>query len=583
MQRRLATIMVGDFVGSTPAMERDEEQAVARISQVLATVKAVVQQHDGRVFATAGDALLAEFSSPVNALRCSIEARSQVGAMPGCTADDIRLGLHVADVILVDGDLRGDGVNIAARIEASAQPGTIDVSSALYDQVHRVSPCGFEYIGERMLKGISEPVRIYRVKEVMDRHVFQFAPTRAQPGENVQVRSNSIAVSRLGVAPGADPDQLFLAEGFTDDLTLELSRLKGLFVSSRTAAMALTTADPVEIGRLLGVRYVISGSVRRMGEEVRLNISLAETSEGHLVWSDRIRRPFHELLDIMDEVTARVAATVSGRIEQSELAAARLKRPESMTAYEYYLRGVDQHRLVGVADRHIHEAMDWFERSMAADPGFGRPFAMHVCSWSNLPSFDMAAAEKQVAHALDLDPTDPEAHRIMGAIKMKSGDFETSRYHHTRAYELAPNDAYIVGRSAAYYVFAGEPLRGLEMLDRAEALDPFLPVWITEERVAALYVLERYDEMMRVAQALPFQTRRTLIYRIAGHMAEGDKDNAQRLVRQALSMDPGLSTQYVRMQELFQERALLRTLVRRLAEAGLPTTPRPQEDARPSS
>ncbi|CAN7715257.1 tetratricopeptide repeat protein [Rhizobium sp. LjRoot258] len=133
----------------------------------------------------------------------------------------------------------------------------------------------------------------------------------------------------------------------------------------------------------------------------------------------------------MDEIIERVAATVSGRIEQSELAAARLKRPENMTAHEYYLRGLDHHRLTGVSDIHIHEAMAWFERSMTADPGFGRPFAMHVCSWSNLPSFDLHRAEQQVAHALALDPTDPEAHRIMAAIKMKSGDFVSARYHHS--------------------------------------------------------------------------------------------------------------------------------------------------------
>lgn len=570
--------MVADFVGSTAAMSVDEEAAIERIGRSLDIVDTSVRRHDGRVFGKAGDALLAEFASPVNALRSAMEARSQIGAISDCATGDMRFGLHIADVVVVGDDLRGDGVNIAARIQAAAPPGTIEVSGTLYDQVHRVSPCGFAPVGERSLKGIADPIRIYRVTDVMDRHVFQVAPTRAEPNggpsEDFAVRPNSIAVARFSVAHGSGEEQLFLAEGITDDLTLELSRLKGLFVSSRTAATALSTADPVEIGRLLGVRYVIGGSIRKAGEDVRVNISLSETGEGQVVWSDRIMRPFGELLDVMDEITARVAATVSGRVEQSELAAVRLKRPESMSAYEYYLRGLDHHRLTGVSDDHIHEAMRWFERSMVADPGFGRPFAMHVCSWSNLPSFDIARAEDQVAHALALDPTDPEAHRIMGAIKMKSGDFATSRYHHARAYELAPNDAYTLGRSAAFHVFAGEPQRGLDMLDRAEALDPFLPVWITEERVAALYALDRYEEMQQVAQALPFQTRRTLLYRAATHMANGEPHDAERLVRQALSLDPALSAQYVRLQELFQDAAVARTLVKRVCEAGLPPTPR---------
>ena len=574
MQRKLATIMVGDFVGSTPAMATDEEGAITRIGTVLDTVRTVVQRHDGRVFGTAGDALLAEFASPVNALRSAIEARAEITALPGSSGGDMRFGLHLADVVVVGSDLRGDGVNIAARIEASAPPGAIEVSELLYDQVRRVSPCGFEDVGERRLKGIIEPMRIYRVTELMDRHVFQFAPTRSVPGAAPSLRSNSIAVARFDVAPGAVADQCFLAEGITDDLTLELSRLKGLFVSSRSAAAALTTKDPVEIGRLLGVGYVISGSIRQAGDDLRINIALAETGEGLVIWSDRIKRPFRELLDVLDEIIVRVAATVSGRIEQSELAAARLKRPENMTAYEYYLRGLDHHRLSGVSDFHIHEAMTWFERSMAADPGFGRPFAMHVCSWSNLASFDINKAEQQVAHALALDPSDPEAHRIMGAIKMKSADFVSARYHHIRAHELAPNDAYILGRSAAFYVYAGEAEHALEMLDRAETLDPFLPVWITEERVAALYALNRFEEMMRVAVTLPFQTRRKSLYQVAANMACGDAERAKLLVRQALSLDPALSAAYIRMQETYADQSVTETIIARNCDAGLPPTPR---------
>ncbi len=574
MQRKLATIMVGDFVGSTPAMETDEEGAITRIVAVLDTVRKVIQRHDGRVFGTAGDALLAEFGSPVNALRAAIEARAEIAALPGSSGGDMRFGLHVADVVVVGSDLRGDGVNIAARIEASAPPGAIEVSGVLYDQVRRVSPCGFEDIGERRLKGIFEPIRIYRVTELVDRHLYQFAPTRSSPNAAQPPRTNSIAVARFDIAPGAIADQSFLADGITDDLTLELSRLKGLFVSSRSAATALTTKDPVEIGRLLGVGYVVSGSIRQAGDDLRVNISLTETGEGLVIWSDRITRPFRELLDVMDEIIARVAATVSGRVEQSELAAARLKRPENMTAYEYYLRGLDHHRLVGVSDTHIHEAMAWFERSMTADPGFGRPFAMHVCSWSNLPSFDLHEAEQQVAHALALDPTDPEAHRIMGAIKMKSGDFASARYHHIRAKELAPNDAYILGRSAAFYVYVGEAEHALEMLDRAETLDPFLPVWITEERVAALYALDRFEDMMRVALTLPFQTRRTLLYQIAASMACGNSGKAELLVRQALSLDPGLSAIYIRMQETYADESVTEALIERNCDAGLPPKPR---------
>jgi tetratricopeptide (TPR) repeat protein len=353
-------------------------------------------------------------------------------------------------------------------------------------------------------------------------------------------------------------------------------------VSSRSASTALTTRDPVDIGKALGVRYVVIGSVRKLGSVVRLNIGLAETERGQLVWSDRVQRPFDEIFDVIDEITARVAATVAGRIEQAEIVATRLKRPDNMSAYEYYLIGLDHHRLIGVADHHIGEAMRWFEKSMEADASFARPVTMHVCASSYLPSFDLDAGESRVAHALDLDPTDPESHRVMGSLKMMNGDFVTSRHHHERALELAPNEAYLIGRCAAFYTFAGDPLRALDLLGRAEALDPFLPVWITEERVAALYLLGRYEDMCAVAGALPFQTRRTLIYRMAARMAGGDIDSARKLALQALALDPSLSAEYIPTQEWFKDKAILDELVERACAAGLPRSPARAETSRTS-
>lgn len=572
MQRRLATILVADFVGSTSAMECDEEGAVARLVACRDVVAGTISDHDGRVFNTAGDAVLAEFSSPVNALRASVEARNAIAGVPGATARDMRFGLHLADVMVVGEDLLGDGVNVAARLQSSAEAGAIDITEVVHDHVRRVSPWRFDDIGERIFKGVSEPIRVYRVGAAVDRHRFQPAPTReALPSTGVQ--PNSVAVVPFSCHLSADQDQLFLAEGLTDDLTLELGRLKALFVSSRSASTVLTTRDPVEIGRMLGVHYVVAGSVRKLGAQVRLNISLAETVHGRIVWSDRIQRSFEEIFDVIDEITARVAATVAGRIEQAELAAARLKRPENMSAYEYYLMGLEHHRLIGVADVHIDEAMRWFEKSMKADASFARPVAMHVCAWASLPSFDLERAEKQMAHALELDPTDPESHRIMGSIKMMRGDFTASRRHHERALELAPNEAYVVGRCGAFYTWVGEPERALRLLDRAETLDPFIPVWIAEERVAALYVLGRYDEMFAFARALPFQTRRTLIFRMAARIARGEPERARELALQALALDPRLSAEYIPAQEFFQDRSIIDELVERAVAAGLPRAP----------
>jgi TolB-like protein/tetratricopeptide (TPR) repeat protein len=377
-------------------------------------------------------------------------------------------------------------------------------------------------------------------------------------------------VPPLRVASSADEDQRFFAEGLTDDLILELGRIGRLYVTSSSASMTLETNDPVEIGRALGVRYVLQGSVRSMGTRLRLNLSLAETGDGQVLWSERIERPGDDLFDLMDEVTARVAATVFGRVEEADIAAARRRPPDNMTAYDHYLRGLDLHRRGGVTDENLREAATWFTRALEADPNFSRAQAMYVCSASRLPGFELAEGERLTSKALEMDPNDPEANRILGSIKIIQREFEASRAFHDKALALAPNDAYIVGRCAALHLFAGEPERALDLLDRAEALDPFLPVFCTEERVAALYAMERYDDALAAARSLPFQTRRSRLYRAASRMALGDPDRAKRLVAEAVAENPNLTSDYVIANEHYRDTAVMDILLDRLRDAGLP-------------
>jgi adenylate cyclase len=567
-KRRLTTIMVADMVDSTGAMARDEEAAVARFAACLDAVASVVTSRDGRVFATAGDALLAEFPSPVNALRAAMEGRTALMLVPGAGPGDMRFGLNLADVVEVDDDLRGDGVNLAARIQAEAAPGDIWVSSAVVEQVRRVSPCSFDDLGEHRLKGIDEPVRLFRVRGPMERYVFQQAPTRMPAPATL--RPHSVAVVPFRVASEDREAQRYFAEGLTEDLILELARRRRLFVSSRSASFAVEGADPVEVGMRLGVRYVVSGSVRRQGTRIRLGLALIETESGRTVWSERFDRSFDDLFEAMDEMTGRIAATVYGRIEQADMTAARRRPPASLDAYECYLRGVEAHRLGNLTDTHVHEAVDWFRRAADADPGFAAALAMEVCSASVLPEFDLRRGERRMMRALELDPHDAEVNRIMGSIRMVSGDFQSARHFHERALELAPSDAYIVARCAAFHIFVGEPERGLELLAEAAALDPFLPVWCIEEKVAALYSMSRFEAALDAARGLPFQTRRTRLYRAAARVALGDLPRARQLMAEAIAESPGLTKAFVEANESFADRTVLETLLDRLGQAGLP-------------
>ena len=574
MKRRMAAILVADVVGYSGLMEADEDGTAQRLASCRNLIDAEIAKCDGRLFKAMGDAVLVEFASPINAVRCAVGIRA--GLLLAGQGDErplrMRFGLHLADVLVENDDLIGDGVNLAARIQQAADPDAVDVSATLFEQIRRNSPFAFDDRGEQSFRNIVQPVRIYRLRGEITRHVYQIAPTQPTPMQ--AKRPFSLAVMPIEVASGNE-DQRYLAEGVTEELIFELGRFKKLFVTSRSAtrALAATAYDPQTVGDRFGVRYVLTGTIRQLGSQIRLSLSLSETETGGVVWSDRRNESFESLVDRLDELVSRVASTVLGRIEESDIVAARRLKPESMTAYEFYLRGLEYHRLGGVVDENLRQATRWFERAIEADANFARPRAMWVCARSALPEFDWDDGERRTQRALELDPNDPEANRIMGSILMHRGAFDASRKYHEKAMELSPSDAYVKGRSAAFYNFSGDPARALALLDEAGELDPFLHVWCIEERVAVLYNLGRFREAIEAALRLTFQTRRSRLYRAAAHAALGETARAREIVAEAIASAPDLTTDFVENHEWYRDAAIKRTLIEFLVRAGLPECP----------
>lgn len=571
MQRRMAAIMVGDIVGYSAMMEKSEERTIERLERCRALIAEKVGLLDGRIFNVVGDATLAEFSSPINAVRCAVETRSALAgdAPPDDDPLRMRFGLHLADVVARGDDLVGDGVNIAARIQQAAEPDAICVSSVLFDHVRRNSPFVFEALGEQSFKNISEPIRIYRVRGEMGAHRLQSAPTKSRSER--EKRPSSIAILPFRVTAG-DEEQRFLAEGLTEELIVELGRFRRLFVSSRSASFALAESnlDPVKVGEALSVRYVLEGQVKKLGDQVRISLTLSETEAGTVVWVDKIVRPFKELLDLLDETVGKIAATVFRRTEDASVVATRRKPPENMTAFECLLRGIDHHRLGGVTDDNAREAVKWFTKAIEADPNYASAYAWRCCSASGLPEFDLAEGERDVRRALELDPSDPEANRIMGVYELMRDNYEQAAALSLKAMKLSPCDAYIKARCASVLTYVGDPLRSLALLDEAEALDPLLPVWCVEERGVALYALERYEEALASLGRLVFQTYRSRLYCAAALMALSRAEEASKLVKEAEAGHPGLTVSSFTSGERYRDlekRALLR---QRLKEAGLP-------------
>ena len=334
-------------------------------------------------------------------------------------------------------DLVGDGVNVAARIQQDAEPDTICVSGVFFDNIRRNSPFHFDDLGERNFKNMAEPIHIYRLRGEMASHRMQSAPTRTKAvGEK---RPSSVAVLPFRVT-GGDEDQRFLAEGLTDELIVELARFRRLFVSSRSASFAVLdeNPDPVRIGAALRVRYVLEGQIRKIGDQIRIGLTLTETENGSVVWSNKIVRPFAELLDLVDVTASQIAASVFGRMEDAGMIAARRQRPENMSAFECLLRGMDHHRLGGVLEENSREAIRWFTRAIELEPDYGTAYAWRVCASADLPDFSLVDSEPDIRRALELDPSDAEANRIMAVFELLKDNFERSATLIRRAMELNP-------------------------------------------------------------------------------------------------------------------------------------------------
>jgi adenylate cyclase len=245
--------------------------------------------------------------------------------------------------------------------------------------------------------------------------------------------------------------------------------------------------------------------------------------------------------------------------------------PENMTAFECLLRGLDHHRLGGVTDENAREAVKWFTKAIEADPNYAAAYAWRVCSGSWLPEFDFERGERDARRALELDPCDPEAHRIMGSFELLKENHDRAAALNRMAVELNPSDAYLKARCANVATYTGEPTRSLALLDEAEALDPFLPVWCIEERGVALYALDRYEAALEAHGKLPLQTHRSRLYGAAALIALNRPDEARKLVKEAIASKPGLTASGFMFNERYRDLQKRRELRRRLEEAGLPT------------
>jgi adenylate cyclase len=376
-----------------------------------------------------------------------------------------------------------------------------------------------------------------------------------------------------------DPEQDYFADGLSEDLITDLARFKGLFVVSRNASFVYRgrDVDPRRAGREMGVRYCLEGSVRKLGDRVRITAQLVDAGSGDNVWADRFDAALDDLFGLQDEITARIVATIVGRVEARDAAVTRRKRPADLDAYDCLLRGLEYHRLGGVTSEDAEQAVAWFERAIAKDPQFGRAHAWRACAianraqWRGINWWDDEADCISIAErGLELDENDADVHRIMGEVNLEFRAYAKAEHHFLRAIELNPNHAYVVARAAELYNMLGEPAKAMAMLDRAKRLDPFLPDYCREGEAIAHYLLDRHACVLEVTALVRRLTRRAAAYRAAAAVHLTTAFDAQNAKEGLLRLDPQFRVGAFLKFEPYKDARCAERLGTDLRAAGLP-------------
>ena len=544
MDRKLTTIFASDVVGFSKMMGTDEVKTLNILKERRNAIDSLIDEHGGIIFGSAGDSVIAEFSSPIKAAEAAVATQLKMKTMNQDQAESdrmtFRVGINIGDVMISDDNLFGDAVNIAARLEAAARPSGICISKTVFDMINRKIMVSFEDAGELELKNIEFPIKAFHVinskgtpRFTQDSNEIQTVVKESEPG--------SVAVMFFKNLSN-DEEQEYFCEGFSEDLLSMLSRFNKLVVISSHASFAYKDKSKSfkEIGKELGVKYVIHGSMRKLGPKIRINANLVSTANENSIWSNNFDLSVDEIFDVQDEIAEQIVSTIVGRVEADSINTIKTKRPDNMDAYDLVLKGLEYAKNGGVFKENTENAVKLFEQAIEVDPNYARAYAWKACSLANLSDWEedpdpnmLSEAIASVKKALELDPNEPEVHRIMGAIKLWfERDHELGKYHFEKARELCPSDVYIISRYAVMLNYFGEFEKALSELERAMRLDPFSHDLLFGPEGMCHYWLENYDQAIASFRKVRVPSR-NLFYLAATYFKKGDKELAQEKLKEA--------------------------------------------------
>jgi adenylate cyclase len=543
-QQRLAAVLAADVVGYTRLMEEDTEGTVAAWQAVRdGVINPTVEAHSGRLVKLTGDGFLAEFPTVHEAVKCGVEMQQSFAE----SSLDFRVGINLGDIIDDGQDTHGEGVNVAARIEALAEPGGILISGGVYEQVRNRIEATYEDMGEREVKNVSAPVKVYRL--VLDSIVKPASAGLAMPDKP------SIAVLPFANMSG-DAEQEYFSDGMAEDIITGLSLFRGLFVIARNSTFVYkgSSVDIPQVARELGVRYVLEGSVRKAGNRVRITVQLIEAQSGSHIWAERYDRELDDIFALQDEITEQVVSATNPAVMTAETERARRRRPDNLVAHDWLLRGLWHFNTFKEADNAKAQAL--FKKSVEIDAEFGLAYAWLAMAqfmeaylnWSTAPEKTLQDAHDAAKRAVALDSRNEFSHAALSSVSTLLGRNSAALVAARRGVELNPGNSYphlalalaLINKGGAYE----EANAAYDATLRLNPVDP-TRFFALSDRASAHYQLRRYEDAIEWAHKA-LQVRYGYIFAralVTASLAQLDRvEEASAELAEIIRLKPDFST-----------------------------------------
>lgn len=558
MERRLAAILAADMVGFSRLVATDEAGTLERQKQYRGKlIDPTIASFGGRIFKTTGDGILAEFPSIVDAVHCALKIQQ---AMPSYEDEEpevrrirYRIGINLGDIVLDAGDVFGDGVNIAARLEALAEPGGICLADSAQQHLQGRIEARFEDMGEQTLKNIDRKIRVWGWPES--------GPTGKARSEHLPSNLSRLEKPTIALLPfinrSNDPAHEFIADSITENIITGLSKFRDLFVISSASTFAYKgkAVRIQDVSRELGVQYLLEGSVQTINRRIRITVQLIESDTGRQIWAEHYDRDADDIFSVQDEVTDTIVGTLAtgygGRLRKAWQGRALPGSARDPRSYDYFQRGINHFNLFSRDD--LVKARECFHKAIELDPNFARPYAKiswaHICDvylgWSRDPTESSALALDFARRAIAQEDDDAWGYwALAGYHQFIEHSHDRAIAVYKKALELNPNDADVICDYSLVLSHAGRPEEGIEQIRKAMRLNPHYPEWWTWQFGQILFDARRYQEAISALESLQILDVATAgLYLAASRAALGQLADARKALDRVISQDSGVTLQ----------------------------------------